>query len=142
MNEEIYITDNSEDTQQVAIKIAKNLKGGDVVALFGDLGAGKTTFVQGLAKGLEVDQRIISPTFIILRTYPLKNYNFYHVDLYRIESDKDIDGIGLKEILKDKKDIVAVEWAEKIQNILPEKRINVFLTNVGGDKRKITIWKR
>ena len=139
MNEEEFITKSSEETQKIAEKIAKGLKGGEVLALFGDLGAGKTTFVQGLAKGLGVKGRIISPTFIILRTYPLrqslseasplKDKNFYHVDLYRIESEKEVEEIGLKEILKDRKDIVAIEWAEKIQNILPDERINIFFVN-------------
>lgn len=142
MNEQVFITESGEETQEIAEKIAKELKGGEVLALFGDLGAGKTTFVQGLAMGLGIDRRIISPTFIILRTYPLKDKNFYHVDLYRIESEKEVEGIGLKEILKEKKDIVAIEWAEKIKDMLPDERINIFFTNLGGDKRKITIWKR
>jgi tRNA threonylcarbamoyladenosine biosynthesis protein TsaE len=142
MNEQVFISDNKEETQKIAGEIAKGLKAGDVLALFGDLGAGKTTFVQGIAQGLGVESRIISPTFIILRTYPLKSKKFYHVDLYRIENEKEVEEIGLKEILKEKKDIVAIEWAEKIQNILPDERINVFLTNMGGDKRKITVWRR
>jgi len=149
MNEEVFITESSEETQKIAEKIVsrseillRRTEGPIIFALFGELGSGKTTFVQGLARGLGIERRIISPTFIILRTYPLKDKNFYHVDLYRIESEKEIDGLGLEEILKSKKDIIAVEWAEKIQNILPDKRINIFFANLGGDKRKITIWKR
>src|SRR6476660_7595573 len=102
--EEKVITKNFSETQQLGIDLAHSLIGGEVIALYGDLGSGKTTFVQGIAEGLGITQKIISPTFIIVRTYDIdyKNCkNFYHIDLYRIESEKDIEGLGLAEIMQD-----------------------------------------
>jgi tRNA threonylcarbamoyladenosine biosynthesis protein TsaE len=133
------ITNSFEETQKLGFDLAKTLKGGEVLCLHGDLGSGKTTFVQGLAKGLGVTQRIISPTFIIMRTYEINSKFFYHVDLYRIESEKDIEGLGLFEIMQDKLNIVAIEWSEKIEHLLPSKRIDLFFDYIDKDKRKIII---
>src|SRR5258708_2199717 len=101
------VTKNVEETQDFAEAFAKEIQPGDIITLSGDLGAGKTTFTQGFAKGLGVTHRIISPTFIIIRTYTIPNPqsripNFYHIDLYRIHSDKDLQGLGFEEILEDK----------------------------------------
>jgi len=108
-------------------------------SLYGDLGRGKTTFVQGFAKGLGINTRIISPTFIILRSYKLKKNNFFHIDLYKIQDEDEIKGLGIEEFLNNKKDIIAIEWAEKLGKFLPKKRIDVFFEDKGGDKRKISI---
>jgi len=140
------ITTSFEETQQLGLDFAKKLKGGEVLALYGDLGSGKTTFVQGLAKGLGVDRPIISPTFIIMRTYhnrlksnDVRFKNFYHVDLYRIDNENDVQSLGLLELLGEKENIVAIEWPDKIENVLPEKRINIYFTYLGDDKREIRI---
>ncbi len=137
------VTNSYKETQKVGFDFAKNLKGGDVVALRGDLGSGKTTFVQGLAEGLGITKKIISPTFIIMRTYELKDHPtkkfFYHVDLYRIESEQDVEGLGLIEIMQDPESIVVIEWPEKIENILPEKRKDLIFTYVEDYKRNIII---
>ena len=113
MFDEVFITKNSLETQKLGKKFAERLTAG-VVALYGDLGSGKTTFVQGLAKGFGI-KKIISPTFIIVRSYKLKlktqNFPlrqgyagqakfFYHIDLYRIQSEKDLEGLGIEENLK------------------------------------------
>ncbi len=129
-----FTTNNSEETQELGEDFAKSLRAGDVVCLYGDLGSGKTTFVQGLAKGLGVKEKIISPTFIIIRTYPLKN--FYHIDLYRIENN-DLQGLGLEEILNNLQNIVVVEWAEKLKKYLPQKRIDIKFSYEKEKKRKI-----
>lgn len=145
------ITNSFEETKKVGFDFAKTLKGGDVVALHGDLGSGKTTFVQGLAEGLGITKKIISPTFIIMRTYDVtihnsqftiddrKIKNFYHVDLYRVESERDVEGLGLLEIIKDKESIVVIEWPEKIENSLPKDRKDLLFTYLGEEKREITI---
>ena len=130
-------TNNFEETQQVGFDFAKTLKGGEVLALYGDLGAGKTTFMQGLAKGLGITRTIISPTFIIMRTYQVGTRNVYHVDLYRIEGERDVDGLGLFELFNQQENIVAIEWPDKIENLLPEKRINIYFTYLGDEKREI-----
>jgi tRNA threonylcarbamoyladenosine biosynthesis protein TsaE len=112
---------------------------GDFVAFYGDLGSGKTTFIQGLAKGLGITRRIISPTFIIARHYQIKNGSFYHIDLYRTESKHDLLSVGLDQIIEDKTNIVALEWAEKIGEMLPNKRVEINFEYLGDNKRKIII---
>lgn len=139
MNQETIITESFEDTEKIGESFAKKLKPGDVVCLYGDLGAGKTTFVKGLARGLGIRGRIISPTFILIRTYKLNNGNFYHVDLYRIEDEKDLEGLGLKEMIDNSKNIVVIEWAEKMGKLLPINRIEIYFESLDEDKRRITI---
>jgi len=92
----VFVTNSSEETQKLGRNFAKTLKNGDVIYLCGILGSGKTTFVQGLAQGLGINGRIISPTFVIVRNYKVKKnkvniISFYHIDLYRIGSGKDIE---------------------------------------------------
>ncbi len=155
------ISDSSLETQQMGGDFAKTLNGGSVVALYGELGAGKTTFAQGIARGLGIKNRIISPTFIIVRSYKvrikdkgLRIKNFYHIDLYRIEDEKGLEGLGLDEILNDEESIIVIEWAEKLARLqtpersdggqgskLPNKRIDIYFENIDDDKRKITINK-
>jgi tRNA threonylcarbamoyladenosine biosynthesis protein TsaE len=137
--EKTRITTSFEETQRLGIDFAKELTGGAVIALHGNLGSGKTTFVQGFAKGLGIEKNIISPTFIIMRTYIAGDKNFYHVDLYRIESDKDVEGLGLLELIRDPQNIVVIEWPDKIEHLLPENRVDIYFEYLGDDKRKITI---
>lgn len=129
-------------TQKIARDIAKNLTGGDVIALYGELGAGKTVFAQGLAKGLKIKKRIISPTFVFMRSYPItrkdKNLTFYHIDLYKGETERDFRNLGLNEVFT-KESIVVLEWAEKIQKSLPKKRIEVHIKKIDDNKRRIKI---
>ncbi len=137
-----YITSSAQETQELGQKFAERLKPGDFIALFGELGGGKTTFVQGLVRGLGIKRRIISPTFIILREYkiPDKSSNFYHVDLYRINMEKyEAPELGLDEIIKEKKDIVAVEWAEKMGDLLPKNRWEINFEYIDDNKRQIII---
>ena len=141
MNEEIIITNNKEETAVLAEHLAKTLKGGDFLAFYGDLGAGKTTFIQGLAKGLGIEKRIISPTFIIMRSYDSRFKTFYHVDLYRTQSKHDLLGIGLDQIIQDKNNIVAVEWSEKMGDLMPKNRIEIRLKYLGDNQREINIRK-
>lgn len=133
------ITESLEETKKLAKKLAEELGDQRFLALFGELGAGKTTFVQGLAKGLGAKERIISPTFIIVRNHKLDSKTFYHIDLYRVQTENEKDELGLKEIFNDPNSIIAVEWAEKIKNILPKKRIELYFENLEGEKRKIRI---
>lgn len=127
------ITSSSEETKQLAADLAvrqahrKPL----VLALIGELGSGKTTFVQGFAKGLGIKDSIISPTFVIIRQHK----NIYHVDLYRLEGFKEL---GLEEILANPNNIVLIEWAEKLKN-LPKNTIRITIKKLKNDKRLITI---
>lgn len=107
--------------------------------MVGDLGAGKTSFVQGLAKGLGINQPIVSPTFILMRSYN----NLYHLDLYRLEGElsMEIENLGLQDLWGKKGNIVVIEWAEKIRELLPKKTIWIDFQDLGEDKRKISIKK-
>lgn len=140
-----YTTACAKETQKIAEDLAGSLSGGTVLALHGDLGSGKTTFVQGLAKGLGIKGQIISPTFIIVRTYKLDKArlndlnHFYHIDLYRIEHENGLVGLGIEEIIHDPKNIVAIEWAERMGSLLPEKRIDIRFEYVDEGKRRIII---
>lgn len=138
-------TRSAHQTQEVAKKFASCLKGGETIALYGDLGSGKTIFVQGLAKALGIKTRILSPTFVFIRSYPTlidrKKLIFQHVDLYRVDSLRDYQGLGLEELFS-KDSIVAIEWAEKIKEFLPKKRIDVKIEKEDDDARTIKIDKR
>ena len=119
------ITTNKAETQSLARELAREIirkkqKQALVIGLKGDLGGGKTTFVQGFAKGLGIKQKILSPTFVILKRFNIKRRTFYHIDCYRIKSFKELISLGFREIVSDPKNIIIIEWAEKIKNILPK----------------------
>ncbi len=129
------ITKSVEETQKLGEELAHNLHN-NFLALYGELGSGKTSFVQGLAKGLGIQRRIISPTFILIRKHEISsNRTFYHIDLYRVENDESINE-QLSELIDDQNNIVAVEWAEKLKN-LPNKRIDIFFKHLKGDEKEI-----
>ena len=140
-------TDTSEKTQKLGEEFSQQLKPGDIVLLYGELGAGKTTFTQGLAKGLGIKKRIISPTFVIVRTYRIMNHelrimNMYHVDLYRTETENDLRGVGIEDVLHDKEGVVIIEWSEKMGKLLPKKRWEIRFQYENDQTRKITISKK
>src|SRR3989304_6681375 len=110
-----FITKSSSETKKLGKTFAANLVGGEVLALTGNLGSGKTTFIQGLAEGLGVSTRVISPTFILLRKYSLGEMSFYHVDLYRLETgvEKEVVNLGLSDIWGRKDNLVCRLLLEK-----------------------------
>jgi len=116
----LLATQSEKETTAFGRKFAGELKGAVVFGLTGDLGTGKTKFVKGLAKGLGVKENITSPTFVLMRTYRLKGKieNFVHIDCYRISSSDELLNFGLKEYIEEGKSIIAIEWAEKIKDIL------------------------
>lgn len=144
-----YITKNAQETFSLGESIGKKIKEGTVFCLYGELGSGKTTFVQGLTSGLKIRKRIISPTFVFVRQYKLRIKSlrprannlclFYHIDLYRVKTLNDAVAIGVGEILKEKGAVVAIEWAEKIKEILPKKRIDIFFKYIDEEKRRIVL---
>jgi len=135
------LTKSAKQTQKLGEGLAYRLKGGEIIGLIGELGSGKTTFVQGLAKGLGIKKRVLSPTFIFVRPYNLFPipYTLFHIDLYRIKTSEDAKDLGLEEIWSDPKNIVVIEWAEKIKDILPEKTIKIYFEYLGEKKRRIII---
>lgn len=136
------ITQSALETQKLGEKIGRDLAFDKLrprtLCLYGDLGSGKTTFIQGLAKGLGIKKRVISPTFVFMKQY---QPSFYHVDLYRINKVEEAKDLGLQEIFEDKKAIVAIEWAEKIKKILPKRRIDISFDYVSENQRKIIFFK-
>lgn len=109
------ITHSSADTKAVARELADRVKGGGAVALIGPLGAGKTTFVQGLAQAMGVEGRVLSPSFVLHRQHG----RLHHIDLYRLEDHQFITELGLAELLQDSTSIVVIEWAEKLASFPP-----------------------
>ena len=135
MNEEI-VTASEEETSTAGTRLASALKAGDVVLLYGDLGAGKTAFVRGLAGGLGADpDDVSSPTFTIVQEYAGR-VTLFHVDLYRLD-EKEVDDLGLDELVLGD-GIVAVEWAERWRG-RPDDVIEVRIEDAGEDRRRVRI---
>ena len=124
-------------------RLADYLKKPLPICLYGDLGSGKTTFVQGLAKGFGITSRLLSPTFIIVRRYQLKEpfSLFYHIDLYRIESNLALEGLGISEILSDALSVIAIEWAEKLGDFIPKRRLDIRLRALSNGTHEILMEK-
>jgi len=142
------ITKSEEETKKFAAKVAKVIlrpsegrsrKEAIVLGLFGDLGAGKTTFCQGFASGLGISENIHSPTFVIMKNYKLKakSYQLIHIDAYRLQNPKELLDLGWDELIENPRNIILVEWADKIQKILPKNYIQVKLEYIDKNKRKI-----
>lgn len=109
-----------------------------VICLIGNLGSGKTTFLQGFAKGLGIKEKIISPTFVLMRKFQFSKFrNFYHIDCYRIQKPREILNLGFKKIISNPKNIVAIEWAEKIFWIIPKNKILINFQFIDKKTRKI-----
>ena len=130
-------TESPEETQLLAEQLGRLLQPGDVVALVGELGSGKTLFSQGLARGLGVPKNfyITSPTFAIINEYPGR-VPFYHLDLYRVSNRAELSELGLEEIFYGL-GAVAIEWAERLGQELPVERLEVHLKFLGEEERDI-----
>ncbi|MCS7216503.1 MAG: tRNA (adenosine(37)-N6)-threonylcarbamoyltransferase complex ATPase subunit type 1 TsaE [Candidatus Bipolaricaulota bacterium] len=136
--ERIVITASAEETMALAAELARRLRDGDVVALVGPLGTGKTTFVKGLARGLLIPEEVLSPSFLLARTYRgLKD--LHHLDLYRVRSPRELAEVGLDALLPPEAGVTAVEWADRFPHLIPRGAIWVFLEHAGEGRRRITI---
>jgi len=123
-------TETPEETFTLARRLARHLHPGDVIALEGDLGAGKTTFTKGLAAGLGVEQMINSPTFTLMKAYRGR-LPFYHFDAYRLEGEEDL---GFEEYFYGE-GVSVIEWASKLGDLLPEERLTIHIRRLEGDNR-------
>jgi len=145
-----FLTNSPKQTQKLGENLAKKIlrlplrKKALVFGLEGDLGEGKTTFLKGFAWGLGIKEKITSPSFVIMKkfriateTYNLKPKTFVHIDCYRIGKPKEILALGFKEIISDPKNIVAIEWAERVHEIMPKDTTWVKFEFLGKKKRKI-----
>jgi len=138
------LASNISETQKLAQEIASKLKPGDVVALYGDLGSGKTTFVSMAAKALGFSARVQSPTFVISRIYQKHDYdsgikNIHHIDLYRVQDKKEVVDLGLEEYFAQTNSIVFIEWPEAAESILPKRVIKIYFEIVDEDTRRIYV---
>jgi len=145
-----FISNSIENTHHYAAQLLSYLKT-NLICLYGDLGSGKTTFVQGLAQALGIKKRIISPTFIIVKEYPIHyplpithlpitHYpSLIHIDCYRLHSALDAKSFNFQELWSNPKNLVVIEWAEKIKPILPKKRIDIKFEYINKNKRSLEI---
>lgn len=132
-------TEGPEKTVEVGRIIGNLLSSGDLICLVGELGTGKTTIVKGIAEGLGIKKGdVTSPTFIILREYKAR-FPLYHVDLYKVDTVYDIRDIGLEEVIYSKEGITAIEWADRIKDILPEDRMEIEIRWLSDTERDLEI---
>jgi tRNA threonylcarbamoyladenosine biosynthesis protein TsaE len=131
-------TRSSEETKRLAVSLAPILVPGDMIVLSGDLGAGKTTFVQGLAVGLGIAERVTSPTFVLMKEYLGGRYPLMHLDIYRLNTVQDVIDLGYDEFL-DPSYVVAMEWGDMVEALLPKDHLNVEFKLVGGDTRSVSL---
>lgn len=130
------ITTSQEQTWRTGELLGARLNAGDTVCLYGELGAGKTSFSYGIALGLEVDEKYItSPTFTFVNEYEGR-VPFYHIDLYRLEDPDELENIGFDEYI-DSDGVTVIEWAERAENELPVERLSVYLSSVDEHSREI-----
>jgi len=152
----MVISKNVKETGKIAAILVKKIgaKKGKrtavILALEGELGAGKTVFVKAFAKALGIKSKITSPTFVILKKYSIPKpvphtpypvpYFLYHIDAYRLRDHRNLVAMGIKEILADPQNIVLIEWSDRVQKILPKKHIKIHIDHVDEKTRKIRIF--
>lgn len=138
----VFVTRSAQETRAFGEKVARTITPGTLLCLRGDLGAGKTTLVQGLLEGLGAARPYVSPTFVIMKEYALPQVTttgigrIYHCDAYRVE-EKDFESLGFVEWCTDPQGLVILEWPERIRNILPEKRVEIVLKSLSESEREI-----
>jgi len=163
--QKIFITKNFKETQKLGELLSKEIEGGHIIALEGELGCGKTTFAQGFLKGLGAKESYTSPTFLVIKNYKKeipnsrayrqagksqypkklktknkKIQNIYHIDTYRVSS-KDLLNLGWEEIISNPENIVIIEWADRIRKIIPKESLWIKFEWVSEKERKITFVK-
>ena len=134
-----FISKSVEDTINFASEFAQNLTGGTVITLSGDLGAGKTVFAKGIAKGLGITQTVVSPTFTIMCEYLGGRLKLYHFDMYRLGSGVEAEEFGFSEYILDKTSVSLIEWAENVSSIIPQNAIKIKIEKIDENLRKITV---
>ncbi len=138
----ILLTDSPDQTKRIGKEIARSLKHGRIIALEGNLGAGKTVLAKGIAQGLGVTHVIQSPTFVLMKVYPVQRpgiSHLVHVDCYRVATSREVSAIGLEDYLSDDTAVVVIEWADRIRDMLPKRRMTIRLSASGEQARKVVI---
>ncbi len=132
-----YISHSEEETEKIGAEFARGLSAGSVVAMYGDLGAGKTAFVRGMAKGLGIDSMVNSPTFTIVNEYPGKT-ELFHFDVYRLSSSDELFDIGWEDYLS-RGGICVLEWSSIVEDAFDGSEIRVTIDKLSDSDRQITI---
>lgn len=131
------ITNSANDTIEFGKSVARAVEKGAVISLVGDLGAGKTTFTKGVARGLGIMDNVTSPTFTILNEYVGEEKRLYHFDFYRIEDPDELVELGFEDYFPSTDGLTIVEWVEKAPSVLPKKFYQITFEKIDDDKRKI-----
>jgi len=136
-----YITHSAEETVALGRKFAPALKVARIVILRGDLGAGKTTLVKGIAEGLHAasQEDVTSPTFTLVHEFRGPEVNLFHVDLYRVDTQRELETLGLDELFAEDGNLVLLEWGEKFPRFVKERDVEISLERLGDQERKITV---
>lgn len=143
-----YIVNSTEETEKIAqdfvLGLVSKTDSATVIGLYGDLGAGKTNFTQAVAKALKVEESVVSPTFVIEKIYKIvdssqhlvsKFENLIHIDAYRLESSAELLRLGWKEITSDPRNLILIEWPEKVSDIMP-KHIKIYLNHLENENSR------
>ncbi len=137
------ITHSEKETIALAKTMAKRALGGEVYTLSGDLGAGKTVFARGFALGLGIKRNINSPTFVLMKIYPVKNNptikHLCHIDAYRLKSARDLAAIGAGDYLGDQDSVCLIEWPEKVKGSLTKRKKTIKIAHLGKERRMVEI---
>lgn len=132
-------TKSDLETREFGKSFAKTLGDGAVLALHGDLGSGKTTFAQGIAEGLGITRHVTSPTFLVQKSYEISDVKtLYHLDLYRLQNEKEAEGIGIHDLFSQENNIIVIEWPEKIPSLLPKDTIHLYFVFIDELTREIS----
>jgi len=135
-----FTTQSAEETTALGGKLAAELKPGNIVLLRGELGAGKTTLVKGIAEGFQAAEadRVTSPTFTLIHEYRGPRVTLYHIDLYRIDTPRELDTLALDDLMEPNS-ILLIEWGEKFERFRRERDVEIAIEHRGGDERVVTI---
>jgi tRNA threonylcarbamoyladenosine biosynthesis protein TsaE len=144
MNPHEHSTHSAEETMALGRKLAPTLKQARMVILRGDLGTGKTTLVKGIAEGLEAasQDEVTSPTFTLIHEYHGPEVHLYHVDLYRIDTPRELDTLGLDELFAEEGNLVLLEWGEKFPRFEKERDVEISIERRSDQERKIVIRRK
>ncbi len=136
-----YITHSAQETMALGRKLAPALKSARMVILRGELGAGKTTLVKGIAEGLQAASQddVTSPTFTLIHEFRGPDVNLFHVDLYRVDTLRELDTLGLDELFAEDGNLVLLEWGEKFPRFVRERDVEICLERIGEQERKIRV---
>jgi tRNA threonylcarbamoyladenosine biosynthesis protein TsaE len=140
-----HITSSNEETFEIGTQLARTLQGGDIVLMYGELGAGKTTLTKGIASGFGITEDITSPTFTLMNIYSVSGNSagiksLVHIDTYRLEDAAELLSIGVEDYLGSPDTVTIIEWPEKIESLVLGKKVKkIFLEHIEEGKRKITI---